>query len=82
MKFKELRRVLSRTDRMSVCDKDTLSYENFDAISDVPESYDEMLVCGIGLITSEFPKDNKSKDITLLPCIEIVVSTKNKYSNL
>lgn len=76
MKFKELRRVLSRTDRLSVCDKNTLSYENFDTISNVPASYDEMLVCGIGLINSEFPKDNKNKDITLLPCIEIVVSTE------
>ena len=76
MKFKELRTILSRTDRMSVCDKDTLSYENFDTISNVPASYDEMLVCGIGLINSEFHKDNKSKDITLLPCIEIVVSTE------
>lgn len=76
MKFKELRTILSRTDRLSVCDKNTLSYENFDTISNVPASYDEMLVYGIGLITSEFPKDNKSKDITLLPCIGILVSTE------
>lgn len=74
MKFKELRTVLSLTDRLSVCDKNTFSYENFDTVSDVPTSYDEMLVCGIGLITSEFLKYSKSKDITLLPCIEIVVS--------
>ncbi|MGN0522863.1 MAG: hypothetical protein ACI4IG_01150 [Eubacterium sp.] len=76
MRFKELRSVLSRSDRLSVCDKNTLSYENFDTVSAVSAYYDEMLVCGIGLINSEFSKENKSKDITLLPCIEIVVSTE------
>lgn len=54
IRFGELRTVISRIDRLSICMKDTLQYENFDSILQVPEKYDDCLVYGIGMISSEF----------------------------
>lgn len=68
--FGELRKVLSRINRLSICDKETLSYENFETVRDVPETYDDLIVCGIGTIESEFKRENLG--VTLMQCIEIM----------
>ena len=86
MKFTEIRKYISNIDRVSICDKDTLSYENYQFISEVPESYDEMYLYGIGRIESEFPAnkaidaavkqgvDPTSDEIIYAQCIEIMLS--------
>lgn len=58
MKFRELRERLSVADRISICHKETLQYNNFITIKDVPDSYNDLTVCGIGMIESEFYKSN------------------------
>ena len=70
MTFGDLRKVLSRINRLSICDKKSLSYTNFETIQDVPETYDDLIVCGIGTIESEFKRENLGD--TLLQCIEIM----------
>ena len=86
MKFKEIRKYISNIDRVSICDKDSLTYKNFQYISDVPESYDEMYLYGIGRIESEFPAnkaidaavkqgvDPTSDEVIYVQCIEIMLS--------
>ena len=71
---------------MSICDKDTLSYVNYQFISDVPESYDDLYLYGIGRIESEFPAnkaidaavkqgvDPASNEVIYAQCIEIMLS--------
>lgn len=81
IKFGDLRKKLSTIDRISICYKETLQYENFMTIKDVPDTYNDLTVYGIGMIESEFYKindfeystDDKSGNLVLLPCIEIVV---------
>lgn len=90
MKFGELRKYVSKIDRVSICMKETLEYRNFQFVSQVPESYDELYVYGIGRIQSEFPAreapdaaftafggrvpDDKLDEIILAECIEIMLS--------
>lgn len=82
LKFGELRKYLSIIDRFSICDKETLNYENFIWLGNVPERYDEMYVYGIGMIDSEFYRVEKNiydvkgnrEDLALLPCIEVMLS--------
>lgn len=81
IKFGDLRATLSVIDRISICYKETLQYKNFVTIKDVPNSYDDLTVYGIGGIESEFYKINdfkystegNSENLVLLSCIEIVV---------
>ena len=57
---------------------ETLSYNNYIYLKDVPHSYDDYYVYGIGMIESEFYKINEHeyaangerKDLTLINCIE------------
>jgi hypothetical protein len=80
--FGTLRKYLSIIDRLSICMKETLQYENFICRTDVPNSYDNLYVYGIGIIESKFYKVNKftyaatgdRKNLTLAPCIEIMLS--------
>lgn len=90
LKFRELRERLSTTDRISICHKETLKYENFLTAKDVPDFYDDLTVCGVGIIESEFYRTNdfscavegKNEDLVLLPCLEIVVkSPDNSQGN-
>lgn len=74
MTFKVLKKYISRIDRLSICDKDTLIYNNFNCIADVPDIYDDMYVYGIGMVDSEFPKTEENDKMFILPCIEIMVS--------
>lgn len=48
--FGEIRPLLSRVDRYSVCMRETLEYENYLFMSDIPEKYDQFYVYGIGMI--------------------------------
>lgn len=84
--FGKLRSYLSRIDRLSICMEETLSYENFVSLQDIPESYDSYYVYGIGMIDSEFYKIGKGeyaasgerKDLVLLKCIEVMLATEPK----
>lgn len=75
IKFGELRRMISVIDRVSICMEETSQYENYLDIKDVPEKFDEMYVCGIGGINSEFPED---ENLHFMPCLEILVSKKTR----
>lgn len=84
MKFKEFRNYISKIDRVSICNKDTLRYENYQFIAEVPDMYDELYLYGIGRIQSEFPRkavmevpmnDGNDEDETIFAeCIEIMLS--------
>ncbi|MCI8417529.1 MAG: hypothetical protein HFI33_08575 [Lachnospiraceae bacterium] len=88
IKFGELRNYISRIDRVSVCMKDDFSYENFRYIREVPKSYDEYQVYGIGQIESEFliaeafsfeiEGRQINKTMFLAPCIEIMLDRKEE----
>ena len=52
---KEFRKYISKIDRVSICNNDTLAYRNYQFIEDVPDDYDEMYFYGVGMIKSEFP---------------------------
>lgn len=82
MKFKELRKVLSRIDLLSICDYKTMQYNNYVRLSDVPTDYDEMEVKGVGLTRSEFYgisrynccTDRNAGPLLFERCLEIVLS--------
>ena len=90
MKFRDIRPYISNIDRVSLCDKETLSYENFQFISEVPESYDDLYLYGIGRIESEFPANQAidaavkqgvnpaSDEIIYADCIEFMLSKEQK----
>ncbi len=76
---------LSQTDRLSICWKETMSYENYLCASDVPEQYDVCRIYGISMITGEFYKDGEGRIYAeigegrmLSPeyCIEVVLEKK------
>ena len=90
MKFGEFRKYISKIDRVSIFNKKTLNYENYMFISEVPDSYDDMYVYGIGRVDSEFCADQAPEvavkqgidlsseegkaEIVYAPCIEITLS--------
>ena len=76
IRFGELRSVISVIDRLSICMKETLQYENYETISQVPEKYDDYRVYGIGMICSEFPTPGKRVDLDPTLCSEFPVSEK------
>ncbi len=84
--FGELRDYLSCIDRLSICMKETLQYENFILLRDVPESYDRYYVYGIGIIDSEFYKIGKGEyaasgereDLVFAKCIEVMLAAEPK----
>lgn len=67
--FGEIRKYCSRIDRVSICMQETLSYENYERIQDVPKEYDNKYLYGFGVIESEF-------DDTFKQCMEIMLSEK------
>ncbi|MBR5486274.1 MAG: hypothetical protein IKV41_07175 [Oscillospiraceae bacterium] len=75
MKFKDIRGYLSRIDRVSICCKEDLSYENFMRIGDVPDKYNEKYLYGFGVIESEFEIAGKT---VFLPCVEFMLSDYEK----
>lgn len=89
LKFKQLKNYISVVDRISICNKETLNYENYRNIRQVPDLYDELYVCGIGIILSEFEIDDLQNmcDIEekyigerfyFAKCIEILVSENSR----
>lgn len=90
IKFKEIRQYISKIDRVSICMKETLTYNNYRYIKQVPHSYDECYLYGIGMIESEFEgefggmydqdagPDNEPGTVTnpheFYPCIEVMLS--------
>lgn len=82
IKFKELKPFVTRLERLSICMEETHRYENFIRLRDVPNTYDEYYIYGIGMIESEFYQISKYEysahrgdgELVLLPCIEIVLS--------
>ena len=94
LKFKEFRRYLSVIDRLSICKRETLEYHNFANIREVPDTWDDCYVYGVGRIESEFVPEPYELDLRevqgraigngsyLLDCIEIMVSKKprNEYT--
>lgn len=57
IKFKELKKYISRVVRLSICFKDG-HYENYILPSDIPDGkYDDLFVLGVGTIDVEFPLD-------------------------
>lgn len=84
--FRELRNYLSKIDRLSICMLETLKYNNYIFLRDVPDSYDDYYVYGIGMIDSEFYEIGKykyaasgeRKDLTLVNCIEVMLSEEPK----
>lgn len=72
--FGEIRKYCSVIDRVSICMKETLLYENYDCILDVPHSYDNQYLYGFGVVESEF-------DNTLKKCMEIMLAEQpRKFS--
>ena len=94
LKFKEFRRYLSVVDRLSICERETLAYQNFANIREVPDIWNECYVYGVGRIESEFMPEQfelDSREVKgrtlrngsyLLSCIEIIVSKRprNEYT--
>ena len=84
--FRTLRKYISRIDRLSICRKETLEYENYIFLKDVPDIYDDLYVYGIGMIESEFYEVQENiyattgdrEHMVLLPCIEIMLSKEPK----
>lgn len=58
----EVRPLLDRIARYSVCMQETGDYENYRFLSDVPKEYDSLYVYGIGLIDTEFFEPDGTED--------------------
>lgn len=86
MRFKELRKYISRIDKVSICMFETSTYENYLFFKDVPDIYDNLFVYGIGMIQSEFYEvkegsysiNYKEGNLAFVPCIEIVLSKEDR----
>lgn len=78
-KFGEIRKYLDIVTPISVCMKETLSYENYSHSIDIPTSYDDFYVYGIGMIKEDFQK-TLTGEIGYQPCIEILLAKEpRKY---
>lgn len=75
IKFGEIREYISGIDKVSICMLETLNYSNYEFMEQVPLSYDEFYLYGIGMIMSEFGRD-KDNNTILEHCIEIMLSEK------
>lgn len=73
LKFKDVRGYCSRVDRVSICMLETLAYENYRFISEVPDTYNDKYLYGFGVIESEFGEDND-----WLTCLEFMLSETPK----
>lgn len=60
--FGEIRQYISRIDRVSICIKDTRQYSNYNRIKYVPNSFDGLYLYGIGMIESEFNKEELNEE--------------------
>lgn len=77
--FGVIRQYCSRINRISICGKKTLEYQNFRRIEEVPHSYDPLYLYGFGAIESEFYgegglADPSAGELNFLPCMEFMLS--------
>lgn len=85
LRFKDIRNLIARNCRVSICMSKDFSYENYLLISDIPDNrYDDLHIYGIGLIETEFSfdvyADPRKTDVRIdrhnidfQPAIEIVL---------
>lgn len=78
IKFKDIRSIIDRLARISVCEASTLTYENYKSIKEVPDKYDDLFVVGVGLIDSEC-NEGGIDDIRFKWHLEIVVAESPYY---
>ena len=78
LKFKDIKKYISIIDRLSICNKETLQYQNYKCMVEVPDIFDEMYVYGIGHIQSEFEEDG---NLIFTHCIEIMLSTEPRFED-
>lgn len=71
IRFGEIRKYFSLVDPVSICMEETLRYENFKYIHQVPDTYDELYLYGFGIIHSEFPGEHGLRP---LECVEFMLS--------
>lgn len=71
IRFGEIRKYCSRVDPVSICMLETLCYENFKYIHQVPDTYDELYLYGFGIIHSEFPGE---RGLRIMECVEFMLS--------
>ena len=71
--FGDIREYCSRTDRVSICRLETLSYENYDHMELVPHDRDSLYLYGFGMIESEF---TGPQGRLFAPCVEFMLSEK------
>lgn len=73
--FGDVRAYCSRIDKVSICMLETLNYQNYLFIEDVPHDYDRYYLYGFGMIESEFKDEGK---ILLKRCLEFMLSEEPK----
>lgn len=73
--FGDIRYYCSRIDKVSICMLETLTYQNYLFIEDVPHDYDCYYLYGFGMIESEFEEEGK---ILLKRCLEFMLSEEPK----
>lgn len=79
LKFKDFIKYVSKLDRISICMRDTFSYENYRYSKEIPiDKYAELYVYGVGLAQSEFEEDGK---VSYEDCIEIMLSEIPREEN-
>ncbi len=71
--FGEIRKYCCVFDRVSICMLETMAYENFEFIREVPRSYDRYFLYGFGTRESKFEKKN---GFVWKFCMEIMLSEK------
>lgn len=75
--FGTIRKYVSKIDRVSICNAQTLQYENYLSIEEVPHDYDRYYLYGFGLIESEFGDDRYAPDRSRFKtCVEIRISER------
>lgn len=77
--FGVIRHYCSQINRVSICMKDTLEYQNFRFIDQVPHSFDSLYLYGVGAIESEFFGEGGLADpsagrLNFLPCMEFMLA--------
>lgn len=71
--FEQIRKFCARNNRVSICMQETLQYENYESILEVPERYNPYYLYGFGIIGGEF-RDERMHSWDILACMEIRLS--------
>lgn len=73
IRFGDIREYCSRIDRVSICELESMRYENYERIGNVPETYNSLYLYGFGMIDSEFREEDL---MCLRGCIEFMLSKR------